>query len=148
MAPAQDRLLRALRREPVDRTPVWFMRQAGRYLPEYRAVRGDGDILETCLDPSKVTEITLQPLRRMPLDAAILFSDIMVPLAAIGVPVRIEPGRGRSSPRSTFRTSSTRSARSVERSTFRCWGSPGRPSHWRATSSRAALHGTTRGRRR
>jgi uroporphyrinogen decarboxylase len=94
MAPAQDRLLRALRREPVDRTPVWFMRQAGRYLPEYRAVRGDGDILETCLDPSKVTEITLQPLRRMPLDAAILFSDIMVPLAAIGVPVRIEPGRG------------------------------------------------------
>jgi uroporphyrinogen decarboxylase len=94
VAPDQDRLLRALRREPVDRTPVWFMRQAGRYLPEYRAVRGDGDILETCLDPSRVAEITLQPLRRMPLDAAILFSDIMVPLAAVGVPVRIEPGRG------------------------------------------------------
>ena len=94
MAPVQDRLLRALRREPVDRTPVWFMRQAGRYLPEYHAVRGDGDILETCLDPARVAEITLQPLRRMPLDAAILFSDIMVPLAAIGVPVRIEAGRG------------------------------------------------------
>src|SRR3712207_4508853 len=70
------------------------MRQAGRYLPEYGNVRGDGDILETCLDPARVVEITLQPLRRMPLDAAILFSDIMVPLAAVGVPVRIEPGRG------------------------------------------------------
>ena len=70
------------------------MRQAGRYLPEYRELRGDRDILETCKDAEVVTEITLQPLRRMPLDAAILFSDIMVPLAAIGVPVRIEPGRG------------------------------------------------------
>jgi len=89
-----DRFLRACRREPVDRTPVWFMRQAGRYLPEYRTLRGDRDILETCRDPSQVVELTLQPLRRMPLDAAIVFSDIMVPLAGIGVPVRIEPGRG------------------------------------------------------
>ena len=78
----------------MDRTPVWFMRQAGRYLPEYREVRGDGDILATCLHPDLVTEITLQPLRRMAVDAAILFSDIMVPLAAVGVPVRIEPGVG------------------------------------------------------
>jgi uroporphyrinogen decarboxylase len=70
------------------------MRQAGRYLPEYRARRGDGDILATCRDPDTVVELTLQPLRRMPVDAAIVFSDIMVPLAAIGVPVRIEPGRG------------------------------------------------------
>jgi uroporphyrinogen decarboxylase len=70
------------------------MRQAGRYLPEYREVRGDGDILDTCLRPDLVTEITLQPLRRMAVDAAILFSDIMVPLAAVGVPVRIEPGVG------------------------------------------------------
>ena len=89
-----DRLLRALRCEPVDRTPVWFMRQAGRYLPEYRDLRGERDILETCRVPELVVEITLQPLRRMPLDAAIVSSDIMVPLAAIGVPVRIEPGRG------------------------------------------------------
>jgi uroporphyrinogen decarboxylase len=92
--PSNDRLLRALRREPVDRTPVWFMRQAGRYLPEYRELRGDRDILEACTYPDHVVELTRQPLRRMPVDAAILFSDIMVPLAAIGVPVRIEAGRG------------------------------------------------------
>ncbi|HEX6131151.1 MAG TPA: uroporphyrinogen decarboxylase [Actinomycetota bacterium] len=94
MATPHDRLLRALRREPVDRTPVWFMRQAGRYLPEYRAVRGERDILETCRRPDEVVELTLQPLRRMPLDAAIVFSDIVVPLAAVGLPVRVEAGRG------------------------------------------------------
>jgi len=92
--PSADRFLRACRREQVDRTPVWFMRQAGRYLPEYREVRGEGDILDTCLHPELVAEITVQPLRRMNVDAAILFSDIMVPLAAVGVPVRIEPGVG------------------------------------------------------
>ncbi len=70
------------------------MRQAGRYLPEFRELRGDRDVLDSIKDPSVVVELTLQPLRRMPLDAAILFSDIMVPLAAIGVPVRIEPGMG------------------------------------------------------
>lgn len=70
------------------------MRQAGRYLPEYRKLRGDRDILETCRDPAQVVEISLQPLRRMDLDAAIVFSDIMVPLAGVGIDVRIEPGRG------------------------------------------------------
>jgi uroporphyrinogen decarboxylase len=94
VAPANDRLLRALRREPVERTPVWFMRQAGRYLPEYRALRGDRDILETIRTPAEVVEITLQPLGRMPLDAAILFSDIVVPLVGIGFGFRIEAGRG------------------------------------------------------
>lgn len=70
------------------------MRQAGRYLPEYREFRGDRDILDSCKDPALAVEISLQPLRRMELDAAILFSDIMVPLAAIGVDLRIEAGRG------------------------------------------------------
>ena len=70
------------------------MRQAGRYLPEYRELRGERDILETCRIPEQVVEISLQPLRRMPLDAAIVFSDIMVPLAGVGIDVRIEPGRG------------------------------------------------------
>jgi uroporphyrinogen decarboxylase len=92
--PSDDRFLRAVRGEAVDRTPVWFMRQAGRYLPEYRELRGDRDILDAVTDPELVVEVTLQPLRRMPLDAAILFSDIMVPLAAVGVPVRIEAARG------------------------------------------------------
>jgi uroporphyrinogen decarboxylase len=92
--PFEDRMLRALRQEPVDRTPVWFMRQAGRYLPEYRSIRGDLDVLETVRRPEQVVELTLQPIRRMALDAAIVFSDIMVPVAAVGVPVRIEPGRG------------------------------------------------------
>jgi uroporphyrinogen decarboxylase len=79
---------------PADRVPVWFMRQAGRSLPEYRAVRGPGSILAAIRQPDLATEITLQPVRRYGVDAAILYSDIVVPVAAIGFGVDIEPGVG------------------------------------------------------
>ncbi|SFC37116.1 uroporphyrinogen decarboxylase [Streptomyces aidingensis] len=86
--------LRACRREPVPHTPVWFMRQAGRSLPEYRRVRQGTGMLESCMRPDLVTEITLQPVRRHGVDAAIYFSDIVVPLKAIGVDLDIRPGVG------------------------------------------------------
>ena len=87
-------LLRAYRGQRPARTPVWFMRQAGRSLPEYRRVRGDLPMLETCRRPELVCEITLQPVRRHGVDAAILYSDIVVPLAAAGTGVEIVPGTG------------------------------------------------------
>ncbi|HVC14112.1 MAG TPA: uroporphyrinogen decarboxylase [Acidimicrobiales bacterium] len=86
--------MRACRRQAVPHTPVWFMRQAGRSLPEYRAARGTGTILGAIEDPALAAELTLQPVRRYGVDAAILFSDIVVPIHAIGVGVEVEPGRG------------------------------------------------------
>jgi uroporphyrinogen decarboxylase len=86
--------LRACRRQPTDRVPVWFMRQAGRALPEYRKVREGVSMLDSCTRPDLVTEITLQPVRRYGVDAAVLYSDIVVPLRAIGVGVEIVPGVG------------------------------------------------------
>jgi uroporphyrinogen decarboxylase len=94
-SPKNDRLLRALRREPVDRTPVWLMRQAGRYLPEYRATRARaGSFLALAKNPQLACEVTLQPLRRFPLDAAILFSDILTIPDAMGLGLYFADGEG------------------------------------------------------
>ena len=87
-------LLRALRGQRPDRHPVWFMRQAGRSLPEYREVREGIGMLDSCLMPDLVREITMQPVRRHDVDAAIFFSDIVVPLRLAGVDVEIQPGVG------------------------------------------------------
>lgn len=90
-----DRFLRALLKEPVDCTPVWMMRQAGRYLPEYRASRAQaGDFLSLCKNAEFACEVTMQPLRRYPLDAAILFSDILTVPDALGLGLYFEAGEG------------------------------------------------------
>jgi len=86
--------LLACRRQKVPYTPVWYMRQAGRSLPEYRALRTGKKMLDACSTPDLITEITLQPVRRYDVDAAILFSDIVVPLRAIGIGIDIKPGVG------------------------------------------------------
>src|SRR3954453_9956786 len=92
--PASSSFLAACRGEPHERVPVWFMRQAGRALPEYRAIRGEGSILDAIRRPKLAAEITLQPVNRYGVDAAILYSDIVVPVAAIGFGVDIAPGAG------------------------------------------------------
>lgn len=90
-----DRYLRALMRQPVDMTPVWMMRQAGRYLPEYKAIRAQaGDFMSLCKNAELACEVTLQPLRRYPLDAAILFSDILTIPDAMGLGLYFEQGEG------------------------------------------------------
>ena len=89
-----SRLIQALLGKRPEVTPVWFMRQAGRSLPEYRALRAGGDMLAACLDPALASEITLQPVRRHGVDAAIFFSDIVIPLQLAGLDVSIVPGRG------------------------------------------------------
>ena len=81
--------MRAARREPTERTPVWFMRQAGRVLPEYRAMRERWSLIEICRAPELCAEVTLQPMRRMPLDAAVMFADIMLPLVGVGIDLEL-----------------------------------------------------------
>jgi len=92
--PRATRFLRACRREPVDVTPVWFMRQAGRALPEYRAIRERATLVEITRDAALCTEVTLQPVHRLGVDAAILFADITTPLTGLGVDFEIVEGRG------------------------------------------------------
>jgi uroporphyrinogen decarboxylase len=92
--PHHSAFLRATRGEPVDHTPVWYMRQAGRALPEYLKVREGIGMRESCMIPDLVTEITLQPVRRYGVDAAVFYSDIVLPLKAVGVDLDIKPGVG------------------------------------------------------
>ena len=88
------RFLNACRRQPVDATPVWFMRQAGRYMPEYRALRERHSLLELCREPELATQVTMQPVNRIDLDAAILFSDLLLPLEPMGLPFDFIKGEG------------------------------------------------------
>jgi uroporphyrinogen decarboxylase len=89
-----DRFLRACRREPVDATPVWFMRQAGRYMAEYRLIREKYSLLEICYQPELAAEVTLQPVRALGVDAAILFADILLPVIPLGLGLEFAKGEG------------------------------------------------------
>jgi uroporphyrinogen decarboxylase len=89
-----DRILRALRREPVDPTPVWFMRQAGRYMAEYRALRARYSLLELCRAPELAVQVTLQPVNAIDVDAAILFSDLLLPFTPMGLELDFVKGEG------------------------------------------------------
>src|SRR5260221_7686142 len=89
-----DRFLRACRREPVDRTPVWFMRQAGRYMAEYRALRERWSLLELCRPPELAIQVPLQPVKAIGVAAAILFSDLLLPIAPLGTPFDFKAGEG------------------------------------------------------
>src|SRR3954470_10131868 len=94
MSAPDSRFVRACRAEPVDTTPVWFMRQAGRYMPEYRAVRKAHSILEICRSPELAAEVTITAAEKLGVDAAIIFADLLLPLEVMGIPFRFEAGEG------------------------------------------------------
>ncbi len=162
----QSAFLKAARGEPVPHTPVWFMRQAGRSLPEYLKLREGIGMLESCMEPDLVVEITMQPVRRYGVDAAIFFSDIVLPLKAVGVDLDIKPGIGPvvASPVETLADVEAIPDLTPEHVTFitesvaasgrRAWVAPPSSasraprSPWRPTSSRAGRRRSTRRPRR
>ncbi|MBV8113410.1 MAG: uroporphyrinogen decarboxylase, partial [Silvibacterium sp.] len=89
-----SRFLRACLRKPVDRTPVWFLRQAGRYMPEYQAVRRHHSLLEICKQPKLAAEVTITAAEKLDVDAAIIFADLLLPLEAMGLPFHFSAGEG------------------------------------------------------
>src|SRR6478672_1083130 len=113
-APADAPFLAACASRPTSWTPVWFMRQAGRSLPEYRALRGEGSILDAIKRPELAAEITLQPVRRYGVDAAVLYSDIVVPAHAIGFGIDVTPGTGPVAPEPFRRAADLSRLRSFE----------------------------------
>src|SRR6201998_217426 len=94
MSAPNSRFIRACKAQPVDRTPVWFMRQAGRYMPEYRAVRKEHHPIELCKKPELAAEVTITAAEALGVDAAIIFADLLLPLEVMGLPFRFEAGEG------------------------------------------------------
>src|SRR5205807_3060311 len=94
MSAPQSRFVKACKAQPVDRTPVWFMRQAGRYMAEYRAVRKQYSLIEICKKPELAAEVTITAAEALGVDAAIIFADLLLPLEVMGLPFRFEAGEG------------------------------------------------------
>jgi uroporphyrinogen decarboxylase len=158
-----SRFLDACRRRPTDVRPVWFMRQAGRYLKQYREIRSKHGILEICKRPDLAAAVTLQPVEILDVDAAIIFADLLLPVEVMGLKLRFAAGEGpvienpvrTSSDVDSLSISNTDdlgyvgegSSMSPRRWPARCrwWGSSARPSRWRAMPSRAERRGTSCG---
>ena len=128
-------LVRAARLEPTERTPVWFMRQAGRSLPEYREIRKSHTLFEVCREPELCAEVTLQPVRRHDVDAAVMFADIVLPLLGMGVDVELVENVGPVIDRPVADT----------RPTWRGCASPSRRSPFRPSSRRSRSCGASSG---
>ena len=94
MSAPESRFVRASKAQPVESTPVWFMRQAGRYMPEYRAVRKQHSLIEICKKPALAAEVTITAAEALGVDAAIIFADLLLPLEVMGLPFRFEAGEG------------------------------------------------------